>query len=509
MLSTDKNDSAPSILAPSPPSPPLSATPGTPDCELDQPGVPTKEARPLEKEGQDPRSDSSPLSTAPASSLLPPRSVPSALSSFNAPNTKHEQPDEVESRRGRSRLQGGGDIDTAFSLIKASFQGQLPEELDWAVSQWCPLHISSAQYFELCTRLESSPGLLAYFENTLRSDYDAKRGRLVLRLIESVLHEWVSNSIFGAIRDQIHALAAGPGRQDTVFSTLVGDIGLAAGRTSLNLSGEVTVTDEEAGTTDSGTRSTTARNRRCPDGQLRFKKTPPGRPDPPYRFPGCHLPQMVIEIGYSQKAKALQGLAWDYYVESHGTIKTVLTISLEDVYRGRRKTASDGSANQKATFCLYRGPDRICHNVVFRSADGRPVNGSLQLLLSDLVPDDVLKDVSSQVRGRIEGTFVSIPFSRLSDLLREGEREQSVDDAKEAPRPNIRKRPNWERDADSDGNDGEGSSDDPSSPSKRRRTGTDEDQEYQPPKSIHSYHGASEMSTRSVSRGRDLNTDLL
>lgn len=457
MLPTEKKNSAPSTFAPSPP---LSATPGTPDCELDQPGVHTKEERPLEQDRQDPRSDSSPLLTASSSSLLPPRSIPSALSSFTALNTKHEEPDTGRAgSRGRSRHRRGGGLETAFYLIKSSFQGQLPEELDWAVSQWCTLQLSPAQYLELCARLdESGPGLLAYFENTLRSDYNPRRGQLVLRLMESVLHEWVSNSIFGAIRDQIHALAAE--RQDTVFSTLVGDIGLAAGRTSLDLSGEVTVTN------DAGTRSATVRNRRCPDGQLRFKSTPPERPNPPYRFPGCHLPQMVIETGYSQKTRALQGLAWDYYVESHGTIKTVLTISLEDVYRGRRKTASDDTSNHKASLCLYRGPDRICHDVVFRSADGQPVDGSLQLLLSDLVPDEVLEHISPQVRGRIKGTQISIPFNRLCDFLKEGEREQSVDDAKKAPapRPNTRKRPNWERDPDSDDNGGEGSAADPNSP---------------------------------------------
>lgn len=495
MLPTEKKDRVPSTFAPSPP---LSATPGTPDCELDQPGVHTKEERPLEQERQDPRLDSSPLSTASSSSLLPPRSIPSALSSFTASNSKHEEPDtgRARSRRGRSRHRRGGDIDTAFSLIKASFQGQLPEELGWADRQWCPLRLSPAQYVELCTRLdESGPGLLAYFENTLRSDYDPGRGRLVLRLMESVLHEWFSNSIFGAIRDRVHALATE--RQDTVFSTLVGDIGLAAGRTSLDLSGKVTVTD------DAGTTSTTVHNRRCPDGQLRFKSTPPERPNPPYRFPGRHLPQMVIETGYSQKAKALQGLAWDYYVESHGMIKTVLTISLEDVYRGRHRAAPDGSANKKATLCLYRGPDRICHDVVFRSADGQPVDGSLRLLLSDLVPDEVLEDVSRQVRSRVEDTVISIPFDMLCDYLKEAEREQSVDDAKEAPRINTRKRPNWERDPDSD----EG---DHGSPSKRRRTGTDdtdedhtdEDHLYQPPRSLKTYHDLSERQTRSLSRGK-------
>lgn len=444
--------------------------------------------------------------------MLPPRSIAAALSSSTASNTKHEELDTTgrsESCRSLSQHQRGGeDIDTAFSLIKSSFQGQLPEELDWAVSQWCTLQLFPAQYLELCARLDGSGprGLLSYFKNRHRSDYDPRRGRLVLRLMESVLHEWVSSSIFGDIGDQIRAFAA-ERPQDTVFTTVVGDIGLAAGRTSLHLSGEVTVTN------DDGTRSTMIDNRRCPDGQLRFKSTPSGRPNPPYRFPGCHLPQMVIEIGYSQKAKALQGLAWDYYVDSYGAIKTVLTISLEDVYRGRRKTAaSDGgtSTNQKASLCLYRGPNRICHDVVFRSADGQSVDGSLQLLLSDLVPDEVLQDIRPQFRRRIEGRIISIPFNRLCDFLEEGEREQSVDDARKAPAPqpnNTRKRPNWERDPESDDTGGEGSAADSTSSSKGRRTGADEDQDYQPPRSVHTSREVSEMSTWAVSRGSDRSSD--
>jgi hypothetical protein len=182
----------------------------------------------------------------------------------------------------------------------------------------------------------------------------------------------------------------------------------------------------------------------------------------------------VIEIGYSQKARKLQEVAWDYYVTSQGRIKTVLTISLEELYRGRRKTASkNNGTNHKATFCLYCGPDRICHNVVFRSANGRPANGSLRLLMSDLIPDQVLEDINPSARSRVENTAITIPFEHLCQYLEEAELEQDVDDTEKVllPPTNQLKRPNWECNPDSESGvsgDGTSSSREPVSPSKKR-----------------------------------------
>lgn len=447
MLPLENQDSSAPIFALPPP---LSATPGASDndFECEQAGVhPEKASR---HRTQNCQTDSSPQSTRSSSAATAQaRSIPSDSTSFAAPVTKHSpdkrDPDheakaEANTGRGQSRHWCGGDVDRAYSLIRASAQG------DFVESQWCPLHLHRVNTSSCaCDPDWRRTACYPNFEKRLRSDYDPERERLVLRLTESVLHEWVANSIFNSIRDQVQSHVA---QADPDFATLASDIGLVAGRTGLNL-GRVTVTDRTGAVRK-------VPNRRCPDGQLRFKRTPPGWPNPPYRFPGHRLPQFVIEVGFSQKAKDLQTVAWDYYHRSNGAMKTVLTISLEDVYRARR----DGKKSQ-ATFCLYRGPDRIYRDVLFRSADGQSVNGSLCLLISDLVPDQVIRDLRPQVRARTEDTTITIPFDQLCMWLAEAELEQEVDDryttAPEPPVANL-KRPNWECDSESDHGTARGSS---------------------------------------------------
>jgi hypothetical protein len=84
-------------------------------------------------------------------------------------------------------------------------------------------------------------------------------------------------------------------------------------------------------------------DKKSPDCQLRFMSKRSPRPELPYHFKGSRFPQFVIEIGYSEKSRALQSLAKDYYEKSQGAIKTVLTVDIEYVSASGRRHAGSGA----------------------------------------------------------------------------------------------------------------------------------------------------------------------
>lgn len=84
---------------------------------------------------------------------------------------------------------------------------------------------------------------------------------------------------------------------------------------------------------------------------------------------------------------SLQACARRYYEEGKGKVKTVLTIDIEYRDAPRQKTRRPAprkphTLDQSARFCLYRGPDRVAHDVEFRSGDGTTRDGTLRLLLT-------------------------------------------------------------------------------------------------------------------------------
>lgn len=124
------------------PSPPLTTSPGASDCDVEG-DKPSRRRRPQAPEGE-----------------------PSPSSSFTSADPSVARP--------RS------DLDTAFELVRAAWQGTLPDDLP--CPEWHVLTISPSQFLDLRERLEKE-GLLKYFES-LRHDYNPDRSELVLRLME-------------------------------------------------------------------------------------------------------------------------------------------------------------------------------------------------------------------------------------------------------------------------------------------------------------------------------------
>lgn len=240
-----------------------------------------------------------------------------------------------------------------------------------------------------------------------------------------------------------------------------------------------------------------------PDGQLHFRKTRASARRP-YGFRGSRYPRFVMEIGYSQKAQSLQWLAKEYYEGSKGKIKTVLTVKVQYAYP--KKTVSAAEVDRSASFCLYRGPERIAHNIAFRDARGNVLasTGHLRLVLAGFIPDKVLQQLSSTLARRAESTTIIIPAETLCQFLTIAEEAQDLADEESgsskstpepeteaaedgsAPQASRKRKVQWDLDGDDMGaGDGiqiaESSSDTGASEasgsalgSKRRRTGLSE-----------------------------------
>lgn len=294
-------------------------------------------------------------------------------------------------------------LDRVVSIIEASWRGRLPAEVQRP--EWYVFHISPAQFLELRRRLgDSSTRLLSYFDNDLRFDYDPDRALLVLRLMACALHEYMKDSVCSSIYHQLRQIA-----NDTRSSSRLQELG-----SSIRSLGHSTVDLQARRATPNE-----ARARKSPDGQYRFLTKATGH-QPAYFIKS---PPFIIEVGYSQDAEELEQLAKDYYEQSNGKIKTVLTINTSTC-----RVTNDHTAK----LCLYRGPERVCHDMAFCNADGEAVEGCLNLYLADFIPDSVLDGLDRSLYQASERTRVQLPFEDLCEQLREAMLAQDAEDEMEA-----------------------------------------------------------------------------
>lgn len=446
------------------PSPPLSASAGASDSELDK--HKQKHDAPQRLQAH-PRPNSRTRS--------PPSSTPGSFLSASSPDgTQERRPTQLNEGAPTSRcVQDGNsddDLDDAFSLIKASWQNL--ELVDVRCPEWTVLHISTSQYLDLCRRLEEhDPELLDYFENVLRSDYDPDRGILVLRLMASAVHEDFQEHIKQFILTRLKEIASD---SDPNISHIASNI-RSQGHTKMKLASKSRPPER-------------ARARKSPDCQFLYfvPSTRSIRTRGRYRSIR-YSPQLIIEVGYSQKAKALRRLAQEYYEKSGA--RTVLTFNLGYSNPTERRAASQGSStNRAASFSFYRGPDCIHRDTVFRDPDGTPTADALRLCLADLVPDEVLSQLSPRTQDQARNAAIDVTAQLLCQLLAEAEEVQDLWDVTSTPEPGeeddvtkpLKRRVNWQVDSDSndaeDDGDDDGDEDTKASSKRRRRDST-----YSPP----------------------------
>lgn len=482
-------------------SPPLSATPsvGGSDSELDNTTTPQQaDVRRLpRRRRQQSKTDSPPSSftssTGPVAHHLSPTS-----DARKAVKQEEEKKQEGRAQRGRGRgrrrrrIGNSNELETALSLIKAAWQRELSSDQH----AYHVLHILPTEFRELRERLDDPRPLLDYFDNVLRFDYSPGRATLVLRLMATTVHEYLKEYFVDEVKEQLRALSKKHSGQhsgrDCRIPQIIPEIKWH-GHARLDLEADVG-SDAEVDTRVVDTKS--------PDGQTWY---------------GTALsPQFILEIGYSQRNVSLQDLAMEYYTGSNGDIKTVLTLDIEYAKPSQRRLSrASGSADRTAVdctsvLCLYRGPNRIHKDMVFRDAQGRATSNSLELLLSDFIPDDDIERFSRQTQHCIDDCTIHITAEVLCKLLAEAEAAQSRKDIRRRKReedtpgqdvgqaPKKRLFVNWARDVIEISDKQRSSSPDDGrleSPKKRRTT---PDRVY---RSSSRVSGPSDRQTRSMSRG--------
>lgn len=485
MYSSDKHPPPASFA----PSPPLSTDAGPSDCELDLDRTPSLEPVPNTTRSRPPRQP-----RRRRQARLPTRidSSPASIKSNTSFASDIKQETGAATKLGEGPRERG-DLDTAFALIRAYAQGTLPDNLP--CPEWHVLHLSPPEYRELLRRVEDH-GLGHEGGHKFRHDYNPQSCVLVLRMVAKSTHEVLQQLLFDEIKYQL--------RDDTRAAE--DDPVLAQLLSNVEPRGQMEVVLEAQYEQDVfGVKS--------PDAQLWAWHE------------GTSSPQFVMEVGYTQKNKDLPSIAMQYYEGSDGKIKTVLTMKIAYSTPDQRQTCGPPTLEQasadRPTFSLYRGPQRVHHDQAFRTANGTPAEDvSLQLLLSDFLPDAALEGLSEARRTRLHETKINLPAPLLCQFLAKAERAQADEDIRK--KAWQKRREEWEvrrrqgnlptmkrktvawdlpdpQEHDADEATAGTSEEERPSRSKRQRTGTSEDSSYRGPSVP---RRASAVSTRSTSRPR-------
>ncbi|KAI3393128.1 hypothetical protein diail_4696 [Diaporthe ilicicola] len=200
------------------------------------------------------------------------------------------------------------------------------------------------------------------------------------------------------------------------------------------------------------------------EAEVKFPTGGERRPDVAFFYKGERYPPLVVEIGHSQKAVSLAGLARSYIRDTGAMIHTVITAKFvyltpherADVRRQRRQprrvtrsqSRQRGSTEESmshatrhsyvARLSLYRLGKRLVHDQVFRDAQGKPTDGGLELSIADLVPWDDGGEVTAAglgplSRAELESLTFIVPFSELCEALTWGEEQQALEEQTPTP----------------------------------------------------------------------------
>ncbi|KAI1149896.1 hypothetical protein F4825DRAFT_428700 [Nemania diffusa] len=273
-------------------------------------------------------------------------------------------------------------------------------------------------YEELCHRFQKHRGLLEYFEDQIRVDWDASTGLLTLRLISSVVHEIVQDHLVIAIHDELDRIAK-------EIPTL------QAIRKNIITSGHTKLQKRKKG-------ARAPQFSKAPDGQFRYK----GEPYPPF----------IIEVAYSQEERNLLSKVKEIFREFPGGVCTVLTI---DINYERPDVRKADDHPQGASVSLWAstqedddtiGIEKVIDSRIFRGADGQTIPGDLVLPFAMLLPLHKRSEITESARD----AELRISFASLSKSVQIAKEEGRILEASPSPSPSPR--PQKLRFRDKDGN---------------------------------------------------------
>lgn len=383
--------------------------------------------------------DYDPCHTSPDSSFTSP-TRPEQAKVLTGPGPREEER-EAEEHEGIDN-EPSAQVQGALALVRAHAHGEpLPLE-DGQSAEWIELEITPSEYRRLVDDFEED-GLLG----TFRHDYDPRSCLLVLRLMHSLIHEAFEFNLCKRIWTWLDQLQADHTQHNLVREAISNING--GGHANIRMMVDISTSSKEK---SAATKS--------PDGQ--------------FAYLGYRHPPFTFEVAYSQPEKCLPRLAKQYYEDTNGDIKTVLTFDLEYTPKARRRQerglgrTRSASQRQKAretkqaSFSLYRGPERIISEQPFRDECGRLVEGDgITLYVSDFIPDAVVDSLSKDLRrhGAGEdhsleqpGLALHITSQELFKSLAQSEALQAARDKTRtpSPAPQKKRKVNWALEEDDD-----------------------------------------------------------
>lgn len=265
-------------------------------------------------------------------------------------------------------------------------------------------HLKDQHTYEcLYQRLAETVGLLGYYEEEIRKDWNSETGHLTLRLTQSTLHEIFKEDLGRALSQELDRVAKTHPPLEPFCDKI-----MSAGHAQV---------------TKRGRRSHAPHFDRSPDGQLQYR--------------GHRYPHVIIEIAYSQDKKILDEIVAEYFEQISDKFCTCLAFDIDYAYpQGGREP---GHKHPASVSVLTSEPDpedletinikSLMDTVVFRDKDATATPGELVLPFRLLVPAgerNNIPDTDAEAR---------LPFARLAGFVDEAEQQQRVIEASVTPEP--------------------------------------------------------------------------
>ncbi|KAL3476217.1 hypothetical protein BJX99DRAFT_228413 [Aspergillus californicus] len=245
------------------------------------------------------------------------------------------------------------------------------------------------QYLQLLRELECDRPLQAYVDCKVRWEYDPESALLYIRM-NTPIHQFFAASIMHEICKQLDRIASGEGAASKFASQI------ASGASARIFLKEGSPRGDHAEVFP----------RRAPDAQFHHYDA---------AYPG-----VVLEVSYSQNAKELRKLAWQYIQNSNGNIKVFIGIII-DYTRTKVPILSlwrpSYTHEEGEEFDLLDVYQEI-ESQPFRAQDGSYTNQTqcIQLSLSDFAPDEL--------SANFQDSRLEISYNHLASFLDLAEKAQ-------------------------------------------------------------------------------------
>ncbi|KAJ8112742.1 hypothetical protein ONZ43_g5325 [Nemania bipapillata] len=315
-------------------------------------------------------------------------SLPSSRSA--TPDQSCISDDEDDDADDRSDRLNEGGVEESYRAIYQSFCG-IPLDGEERLTFYLE---GQRSYKALLQKLDNHAGLLSYFTNEIRKDWNASTGELVILRLTAT-HQIFLGDFAAAITPRLDKLA-----QDVPGLAPIRDKIYAGYRTSIEY---------------------TKRWEKSPDHQLFYGTSA--------------YPPFVVEAAYSEDWESLNDKVDEYFTTLGGGIRTVLGFDI-----GYKKPKDGQNRHHTASVSLWSASieddyltiDRKMNKVVFRTEEGITIPGALVLPLELFLPLEDRDKIPAHVQDR---AVIQFDFAFLAQLLSKAESRQQIIDSHRSPPP--------------------------------------------------------------------------